>query len=65
MTGAIPQAPQKSHLEKLRKYEVVDFYGKKDDDPSIVELWLKRTTRVLHQFHCTPYQSLEYAVSLL
>ncbi len=48
MIAAIPQALQSSHLEKLRKYEGLDFYGKKDDDPSTTKFWMEMTERVLH-----------------
>ncbi len=72
MTRAIPQLqpqppppPQKSHLEKLRKYGAMDFLGKKEDDPMAIENWLDIMERVLRQLHCTPEQNLEGTVSHL
>ncbi len=32
-----PRPPQKSYLEKIRKYGAVDFLGKKEDDPQTVK----------------------------
>ncbi|XP_021654665.2 uncharacterized protein LOC110645728 [Hevea brasiliensis] len=64
-TGAIPQPTQRSPLKKLKKYGVVDFMGKKEDDPSATEHWLERIERVLRHLHCTPDQQLECALSLL
>ena len=43
----------------------MDFLGKKDDEPSMAENWLKRTERMLQQMHCTPEENLECATSLL
>ncbi|XP_057994744.1 uncharacterized protein LOC110670225 isoform X2 [Hevea brasiliensis] len=68
MAGVMPSPPppqQKSHLEKLRKFGAVDFFGKREDDYVVAENWLNRTGRVLKQLHCTPEQNLEAAVSLL
>ena len=49
----------------MTKYRPIDFLGKKDDEPSMVENWLKRTERMLRQMHCTPEENLERATSLL
>ena len=43
----------------------MDFLGKKDDEPSMVEDWLERTERMLRQMHCTPEENLECVTSLL
>ena len=43
----------------------MDFLGKKDDEPSMVENWLERIERMLWKMHCTPKENLEYATSLL
>ena len=43
----------------------MDFLGKKDDEPSMAENWLKRTERMLWKMHCTPEESLGCATSLL
>ena len=72
MAGVMPAPPppppapqQKSHLERLRKFGAVDFYGKREDDSIAAENWLNRTGRVLKQLHCTPEQNLEATISLL
>ena len=46
-------------------YRPIDFMGKKDDEPSMAENWLKRTERMLVQMHCTSKEKLECAISLL
>ena len=43
----------------------MDFLGKKDDESSMEENWLKRTERMLRQMHFTPEENLECATSLL
>ena len=43
----------------------MDFLGKKDDEPSMMENWLERTKRMLRKMHCTPEENLECATSLL
>ena len=43
----------------------MDFLGKKDDEPSMVENWLERTERMMRHMHCTPKENLECATSLL
>ena len=45
---------QRSAIERMEKYRPMDSLGKKDDEPSMVENWLKRTKRMLRQMHCTP-----------
>ncbi len=60
-----PPLQQKSHLEKLRKFAAVGFFGKREDDSAAAENWLNRIGRVLKQLHCTPEQNLEATVSLL
>ena len=49
----------------MKKYQPMDFLGKKDDDPSMAENWLGRTERMLRQMHCTPEENLECATLLL
>ena len=56
--------PQWSTIERMAKYRPIDFLGKKDDEPSMEENWLKRTKRMLRQMHCTPEENLECATSL-
>ena len=57
--------PQRSTIERMTKYRPIDFLRKKDDEPSMVENWLKRTEKMLRQMHCTPKENLECATSLL
>ncbi|KAJ9187041.1 hypothetical protein P3X46_002538, partial [Hevea brasiliensis] len=58
MAGVMPIPPpppppqQKSHLERLRKFGAVDFFGKREDDSVAAENWLNRTGRVLKQLCC-------------
>ena len=49
----------------MAKYRPIDFLGKKDDGPSMVENWLERIERMLQQMHCTPKENLECATSSL
>ena len=58
-------APQRSAIERMARYRPVDFMGKKDDEPAMVENWLERTERMLVQMHCTAEEKLECATSLL
>ena len=58
-------APQRSAIERMARYRLVDFLGRKEDEPSMAENWLKRTERMLVQMHCTPDESLECATALL
>ena len=57
--------PQQSAIERMAKYRPIDFLGKKDDEPSMVENWLERTERMFRQMHCTQEENLEYEASLL
>ena len=41
--------PQRSAIERMANYRPMDFLGKKDDEPSMAENWLKRTERMLRQ----------------
>ena len=45
--------PQQSAIERMARYQPVDFMGRKDDEPSIAKNWLERTERMLMQMHCT------------
>ena len=58
-------APQQSAIERMVRYRSVDFMGKKDDEPAMVENWLERIERMLVQMHCTVEEKLECATSLL
>ena len=58
-------APQRSAIERMARYRPIDFMGKKDDEPAMVENWLERTERMLVQTHCTTEEKLECAISLL
>ena len=58
-------SPQRSAIERMARYRPVDFMGKKKDEPSMAENWLKRTERILVQMHCTAEEKLECATSLL
>ena len=49
----------------MARYRPVDFLGRKEDEPFMVENWLERTERMLVQRHCTLDESLECATSLL
>ena len=57
-------APQRSAIERMARYRPIDF-GKKGDEPSMVENWLERTERMLRQMHCTPEENLECVISPL
>ena len=56
-------APQRSAIERMARYRLVDFLGKKDDEPAMAENWLERTERMLVQMHCIAEEKLECATS--
>ena len=56
---------QRSAIERMARYRLVDFKGKKDDEPAMAENLLERTERMLVQMHCTAEEKLECATSLL
>ena len=56
---------QRTTIERMARYRPIDFLGKKDDEPSMVENWLKIKERMLRQMHCTLEENLECAISLL
>ena len=56
---------QRSAIKRMARYRPMDFLGKKDDEPSMAENWLKRTERVLWKMHCTLEENLECTTSLL
>ena len=58
-------SPQRSAIERMTRYRSVDFMGKKENEPSMAENWLKRTERMLMKMHCTTEEKLECATSLL
>ena len=58
-------APQRLAIERMARYRLVDFMGRKEDEPSMAQNWLERTERMLVQMHCTPDESLECATALL
>ena len=58
-------APQRSAIERMARYQQIDFLGRKEDEPSMAENWLERTERMLVQMHCTLDESLECVTSLL
>ena len=49
----------------MARYRLIDFRGKKYDEPVMVENWLERTEQMLVQMHCTAEEKLECAISLL
>ena len=49
----------------MARHRPIDFLGKKEDEPSMVENWLERTKRMLVQMHCTTEEKFECATSLL
>ena len=49
----------------MARYRPIDFIGKKEDEPSMEENWLKRIERMLVKMHCTSGEKLECATSLL
>ena len=49
----------------MAKYRLVDFMGKKDDEPAMAKNWLERNEQMLVQMHCTTEEKLECATSLL
>ena len=57
--------PQRSAIKRMARYRLVDFMGRKNDEPSMAENWLKRTERMLVQMHCMAEEKLECAISLL
>ena len=57
--------PQRSAIERMARYRLVDFMGRKYDEPFIAENWLERTERMLVQMHCTIEEKLECVISLL
>ena len=57
--------PQRSAIERMARYRLIDFLGKKEDEPSMAKNWLERTERMLVQMHCTTEEKLECATSLL
>ena len=58
-------APQQSAIERMVRYQPIDFLGKKDNEPAMAKNWLERTERMLVQMHCTVEEKLEYVISLL
>ena len=64
-TQPVAITTQLSAIERMTRYRPIDFLGKKEDEPSMVENWLEKTERMLVQMHCTPDESLECATSLL
>ncbi|XP_052490819.1 uncharacterized protein LOC128043055 [Gossypium raimondii] len=63
-----PQPSISSHrspLEKIRKYGVEEFKGKKYDDPAKAEEWSENSQRIFEELQCTGDEKLKYAVSLL
>ena len=40
-------APQGSAIDRMARFRTIDFMGKKEDEPSMVENWLERTERML------------------
>ncbi|XP_043813702.1 uncharacterized protein LOC122723867 [Manihot esculenta] len=59
------QAPARPPIDKLRKYGVMEFKGRREDDAPAAEYWLQRTERVLQQLQYTPPDSVACAVALL
>ena len=39
--------PQRTAIERMARYQPIDFLGKKDDEPSMAENWLERIERML------------------
>ena len=58
-------SPQRLAIERMARYQPIDFLGKKNNEPSMAKNWLERTKRMLRQTHCTPEENLECAISLL
>ena len=56
---------QRSAIKRMTRYRPIDFLGKKEDEPSMVENWLERTERMLVQMNCTLEEKLECVTSLL
>ena len=46
-------APHRSTIDRMARYQPVDFLRRKEDEPSIAENWLERTERMLVQMNCT------------
>ena len=58
-------SPQQSAIDRMARYQAINFLGKKDGEPSMEENWLEIIERMLRQMHCTPEEILECAISLL
>ena len=39
--------PKQSAIERMEKYRLIDFLGKKDNEPSMEKNWLEITERTL------------------
>ena len=57
-------ASQRSAIERMTRHRLINFLGKKEDEPSMEENWLERTKRIIVQMHCTTEEKLECATSL-
>ena len=57
--------PKRPAIERIARYRLADFMGKKEDEPSMAENWRERTERMLVQMHCTIEEKMECATSLL
>ena len=57
--------PQRPAIERMERYQPVDFLGKKEDESSMEKNWLEITERMLGQMHCTVEEKLECTTSLL
>ena len=44
-------APQRLAIERMARYRPINFLGKKENEPSMIENWLERTERMLVRPH--------------
>ena len=64
-SGFTMSRAKRSAIEKMARYQPIDFLGKKEDEPSMEENWLEITKRILVKMRCTLEEKLECATSLL
>ena len=58
-------SPQRSDIERMARYQLVNFLGRTKDEPSMAENWLERIERILVQMYSIVEERLECDTSLL
>ncbi|KAA3487946.1 DNA-dependent protein kinase catalytic subunit [Gossypium australe] len=64
-TNLAAQHPQPQSNPQPILVALQEFRANVDDDPEIVEFWLKNSIRVFDELSCTPDECLKCAISLL